>query len=391
MDLRSVPAGIRDILRHYQAAGHRAYLVGGCVRDALIGRVPGDWDICTSALPEETLALFDRTVPTGIRHGTVTVFYGEVQAEVTTFREDGDYSDHRRPDGVRFTGDLEKDLSRRDFTVNAMAMGLDGVLVDPFGGQEDLKNHVIRCVGNAAQRFREDALRMFRALRFAAQLNWSIDADTGEAIAQNAQLARFVAPERIRVEVEKTLLSPCPGWVWQMVTTGLLDAFIAHREVPQRDLSHLPQDPHLRWASFCFSLHDAGAIHDVSAFLRALRADSLTLRLCQAAVDIAASPFPTDDAALRRLLSKHGPEAVYCAAACGDFPENAPRIDKILASGACLDLAHLAVSGGDLRALGYDGPALGRALRCLLDMVLEDPACNQKNYLLNRLQEEPHG
>lgn len=387
MDLSAVPAGVRHMLRRFQTAGYEAYLVGGCVRDTLIGRVPGDWDICTSALPDQTIALFDRTVPTGLRHGTVTVFYGGVQAEVTTFRVDGGYSDHRRPDEVRFTNRLEQDLSRRDFTINAMAVGLDGQVIDLFGGQQDLQQRVIRCVGDPDVRFQEDALRMFRAFRFAAQLGFSFTAY--DAVRRNAHLARFVAPERICVEIEKTLLSPQPEFVQSMVRYGLLDAFLHRTDVPLVwDYAAAPPEKALRWTQFCATLRAAGAVDDIGAFLRGLRVDGHTARLCQKATEITADPFPADDPGLRRLIARYGPEAVRCAAACGDFRRDQSRIDGVLESGACLDLAHLAVTGTDLHALGYQGPVLGRALRRLLDAVLAHPECNKKEILLQLLQRE---
>ena len=205
-----LPRAIRGILETLEAAGHRGYVVGGCVRDALLGKVPDDFDICTSALPEQTMALFPRTIPTGLQHGTVTVLYEGMTAEVTVFRRETTYSDHRRPDAVAFTDSLTEDLSRRDFTVNAMAMDRRGILQDPFGGRADLAAGILRCVGDPDTRFQEDALRMFRGLRFSAQLGFPLHPDTAAAMRRNAHLGRFVAPERARTELEKTLLSPRP-------------------------------------------------------------------------------------------------------------------------------------------------------------------------------------
>lgn len=390
MDDLSVPAGVKGILRRFQDAGYEAYLVGGCVRDALLGRVPGDWDICTAALPEQTMALFDRTVPTGVKHGTVTVFYGGSQAEVTTFRKDGTYTDHRRPDDVQFTGLLSADLARRDFTVNAMAMDLDGNLIDLFGGQEDLKNHIIRCVGDPDQRFREDALRMFRMFRFAAQLGFSIDGAAGEAVDRNARLARFVAPERIHTELEKTLLSPKPFYAMAMARFGLLDAFLT-RDADFGDLSTPEPKASYRWAWFCAELTVQNCIESPETFLRALRADTATVRFCEQAEPLILTPLPKEDAALRRLMAEHGTDAVKCAAQCQWTREECARVDAILSSGACLDLAHLAVNGADLQALGYTGTDIGKTLHRLLDAVLEEPSCNNKETLLNLLKEVPHG
>lgn len=390
MDRLRVPAGVKGILRCLESAGYEAYLVGGCVRDMLLGRVPGDWDICTAALPEETMALFERTVPTGIKHGTVTVFYGGSQAEVTTFRADGTYTDHRRPDEVRFTDSLTEDLGRRDFTVNAMAMGLDGRIIDPFFGRKDLKNQLIRCVGLPDRRFQEDALRMFRALRFCAQLNWGMPVPTYDALRNNAHLARFIAPERIHTELEKTLLSPRPFYARAMAEYGLLDAFLT-RTPELYDLPEPEPKATYRWAWFCAGLMTQGCIDSPEAFLRALRADAATIRFCQQAVPLILAPLPEKDPALRRLMAEHGPEAVRCAAQCRDGQDVLPRIDAILASGACLDLAHLAVNGTDLQALGYAGTDIGKALHRLLDAVLTDPAQNEKEILLKLLKEDAHG
>lgn len=390
MDWLMVPAGIKGILRRFRDAGQEAYLVGGCVRDTLLGRTPGDWDICTAALPEETMALFDRTVPTGLKHGTVTVFYGGSQAEVTTFRKDGTYTDHRRPDDVQFTRNLIEDLGRRDFTINAMAMDLDGQIIDPFFGQKDLKNHSIRCVGLPDRRFQEDALRMFRALRFCAQLNWGMPVPTYDALRNNAHLARFVAPERIHTELEKTLLSPRPFYARSMAEYGLLDAFLT-RTPELYDLPEPEAKAPYRWAWFCAGLMTQGCIESPETFLRALRADTATVRFCTQAVPLILTPLPKKDADLRRLMAQHGAHAVKCAAQCQEASETLTRVDAILASGACLDLTHLAINGADLQALGYTGTDIGKALHRLLDAVLIDPVCNEKETLLNLLKEDPHG
>ena len=194
------------MLEALEAAGCEAWCVGGCVRDLRLGRTPGDWDVTTNALPEQTLALFgERAIPTGLQHGTVTVRTPERAVEITTFRRDGDYRDYRRPEQVTFTTSLEKDLSRRDFTVNAMAMDLRGTFRDPFGGTADLEAGILRCVGEPDRRFREDALRMMRGLRFAADLAFSIEPRTAEGIHRCAALLAQIAPERIQVELTKLL------------------------------------------------------------------------------------------------------------------------------------------------------------------------------------------
>lgn len=390
MDWTMVPAGVKDILRCCWDAGYEAYLVGGCVRDALLKRTPGDWDICTSALPEQTMALFSNTVPTGLKHGTVTVFYGGVQAEVTTFRTDGTYTDHRRPDNVRFTNSLTEDLSRRDFTINAMAIGPEDKLIDPFGGSTDLEQRIIRCVGDPDRRFREDALRMFRMFRFAAQLGFSMDSAAAEALARNVRSAKFVAPERIHMELEKTLLSSQPPYAMAIAQAELLSSFLSHR--PKAAGTFQPPEPKAayRWAWFCAELTAQGCIDSPEEFMRALHGNTATVRFCERTVPLILAPLPTDAAALRRLMSNHGTDAVLCAAQCQWEAEELSRIDTILTSGACLDLAHLAVNGADLQALGYQGTSIGHTLRRLLDAVLAYPTRNEKTYLLNLLKENSH-
>ena len=226
MSVVSPPAYVRQVLTTLQARGHSAFLVGGCVRDMILGVHPQDWDVCTGALPGEVLEIFPGSRPTGLRHGTVTVVLGKKRVEVTTFRRESGYGDHRHPDEVSFVGDLTADLSRRDFTINAIAVPPDGLVVDPFGGVQDIRDRVVRCVGEPAERFEEDALRMFRALRFSARLGFEIEPLTMAAIEAKAPLAAALAPERIRDEVEKLLLTRQPEKMAALVGAGLLDAFL---------------------------------------------------------------------------------------------------------------------------------------------------------------------
>ena len=226
----NVPEDARKIIQVLNDAGHEAYVVGGCVRDSVLGRTPADWDITTSASPAQVKELFRRTVDTGIKHGTVTVLMksgGELNGyEVTTYRIDGVYDDGRHPRNVTFTSDLSKDLERRDFTINAMAYHPEKGLVDLFGGREDLSNNVIRCVGDAEKRFGEDALRMMRAIRFAAQLGAQIEPDTYTAIKKLAPTLEKVSAERIRVEVEKLLMSDNPEFFRLFYESGLTKVFM---------------------------------------------------------------------------------------------------------------------------------------------------------------------
>lgn len=207
-----IPKQVAFIIDRLEQHGYEAYAVGGCVRDALLGREPHDWDITTSAKPEQVKALFKRTIDTGIQHGTVTIMEDHIGFEVTTYRIDGEYEDGRHPKEVQFTPDLKEDLRRRDFTINAMAYSPAKGLVDIFGGQEDLKEGIIRCVGSAEERFQEDALRIMRAVRFAAQLGFTIEEGTWKAIGKLVPNLKKVSAERIQVELTKLLMSPNPSW-----------------------------------------------------------------------------------------------------------------------------------------------------------------------------------
>ena len=226
------PKYVRQVLVTLQGRGYPAFLVGGCVRDMLLGVQPNDWDITTAALPEQLLELFPGARLTGGQHGTVTVRVNSHSVEVTPFRVEGGYRDHRHPELVQFVADLTADLSRRDFTVNAMALSADGLLSDPFGGAADLRRGVIRCVGEPERRFEEDALRMLRALRFSARLGFSIDLFTMEAIREKATLCAVLPPERVREELEKILLTAAPETALEAVSLGLLDSYL-HRRLPQ--------------------------------------------------------------------------------------------------------------------------------------------------------------
>lgn len=365
------PKYVLNILCALDSAGHRAVLAGGCVRDSLLGRRPSDWDIASSASPEEVLALFPRCVPTGIKHGTVTVLSGGGSVEVTAFRAEGGYSDHRRPDSVSFGCPLEADLARRDLTVNAMAMDAAGEITDPFGGRDDLRRRLLRCVGEPERRFDEDALRMLRTVRFSAQLGFEIEPRTLEAIRALAHLASGLSAERVRDELLKTLRSPAPGLVWQLVDLGLLGACLAPGDAsaPREALDVLPI--YARLAHFCRGLELGGYIMSTDRFLAALRFDGETLRRTASAVEV----LKSGSRDWKRLLRGHGEAAVLAA-----HPKNR-ALRAVLRSGECWELSSLAIGGRELAALGYSGPELGRELRRLLDHVIDCPADNRADIL----------
>ena len=369
--MKAPPKYVLNILCALDSAGHRAVLAGGCVRDSLLGRRPSDWDIASSASPEEVLALFPRCVPTGIKHGTVTVLSGGGSVEVTAFRAEGGYSDHRRPDSVSFGCPLEADLARRDLTVNAMAMDAAGEITDPFGGRDDLRRRLLRCVGEPERRFDEDALRMLRTVRFSAQLGFEIEPRTLEAIRALAHLASGLSAERVRDELLKTLRSPAPGLVWQLVDLGLLGACLAPGDAsaPREALDVLPI--YARLAHFCRDLELGGYIMSTDRFLAALRFDGETLRRTASAVEV----LKSGSRDWKRLLRDHGEAAVLAA-----HPKNR-ALRAVLRSGECWELSSLAIGGRELAALGYSGPELGRELRRLLDHVIDCPADNRADIL----------
>ena len=359
------------IVKGLCAAGFPAYYVGGCVRDRLLGRPVHDWDVTTAALPEEVMALFEHCVPTGIRHGTVTVFLDGAQAEVTTFRTEGVYLDGRHPSEVRFVRTLAEDLSRRDFTINAMAMDADGNVTDLFGGRDDLARRCIRCVGDPEKRFREDALRMLRAYRFSAQLGFALDAATAGAVERCAPLAAALSMERIRDEMEKTLLSPRPPVLRTMADAGLLKA-AGIDALPELDwLAELPAEPSVRWAG-------------LKVLYPALEPSQLRLpsRLCSLIGRAASAYCPQlDRITIKRAVAENGTEAAEIAAALAG---EGALLSEILASGECVTLGQLAVSGSDLSWLR--GREVGQMLHALLAHVLRHPEENSRETLLNLAQ-----
>lgn len=372
------PNYVEFILKTLTDAGFQAVLVGGCVRDAVMSRRPGDWDMGTSAAPEQVTALFPRTVPTGIAHGTVTVMCGKRGCEVTSFRADGGYDDGRHPRSVRFTGSLEEDLRRRDFTMNAMAMGIDGHITDLFGGREDIARRLIRCVGDAETRFGEDALRIFRAYRFSAQLGFEIEETTLAAARKCAPLCAALSAERVRDELKKTLYSPRPQLIGDMLRDGLLCGRVTGSgDAPELSrLASLPR--YARLAHLCAALEKAGFIAAGEDFLTALRFDKNTVLTASRASYI----IRTGSRDYKRLLRDYGEAAALAA-----YPRSA-ALRGVLRSGECYSLAQLAVSGEDMRALGYRGRDIGAALSCLLEHVIDCPEDNRKEILCKLAQRE---
>ncbi len=388
MNGKAPPKYVISVLKRLESHGFSAFMVGGCVRDIIMGRRPNDWDICTSALPEEVVAIFTHSRPTGIQHGTVTVMIHGSSVEITTFRSDGEYKDHRRPDSVRFISDLKGDLERRDFTSNALALPLSGEICDLFGGRDDIEKKLIRCVGDPDKRFNEDALRMLRAFRFSAVLDFEIEPLTLAAIRNNAQLSEGLAKERVRTELEKILLSNSPQVISDVIEYGLLcEIVVENSSVSDLDLLKiLPKNRSLRWSGLCAILMKNGVISDAATFLTALRLDTATIRNCGAGCALTAESAPANKLSWKRLLSEYGTETGNCAAAACEVLYGSGHLRllrSVIRSGECFSLRQLAVSGDDLVGLGYQGIELGGALCTLLNQVLEHPLDNEKAFLLD--------
>ena len=354
------------IIKTLEDAGFEARYVGGCVRDTLLDRPIHDWDIASQALPEDVLRLFPHCVPTGIRHGTVTVLLDGVSAEVTTYRLDGAYHDGRHPDGVRFVRSLAEDLARRDFTINAMAMDESGAVTDLFGGREDLSRRVIRCVGEPETRFREDALRMLRAYRFAAQLGFSLDAQTQAAIRRCAPLCASLSRERVREEAEKTLLSDRPEYFGRMLAEGLLEACMRTENADFSGLSALPKTPEARWtaAKLRCPAFDPAAFRLPAKLCRLIELTAQTWREGRTEVE------------WKRLIAEHGWETAHLQA---DL-QRTDTVRQIELRGDCVTLRQLAVTSADFPTLC--GKDVGRMLHLLLVYALEHPDQNTKTQLL---------
>ena len=429
---------VLNILNRLRHEGYTAYVAGGAVRDLLMGNAPHDYDIATSARPEDVKRIFEKTIDTGLKHGTVTVVYNKVGYETTTFRSDGEYRDGRHPDSVRYVTDPREDCRRRDFTINAMMYSPAEGIIDCFGGREDIKRKVIRCVGKPERRFREDALRMLRAVRFSAVLSFEIDEYTKRAIRKCAPLIRRVSSERILEELNKILLSDNPDYFRELHKLGLLQFIIPQLEKcfgePQKNKYHIydvgehimhtvkntPRDFTLRWAALmhdigkpcCSSTDNAGIIHfyghhresrriavDV---LHRLRMDGESIKNIAVLVenhDVRVEPLP---AAVKRTMARCGAplfekllqlqKADNMAKNAKYFPEKIKRIEavsqiynEILAEDQPYLLSQLVINGGDLIKMGYrPGRIIGDTLKTLTDEVIINPRLNNRDYLLSR-------
>ena len=425
-----IPEQVNSILESLQKSGYEAYVVGGCVRDALLGREPNDWDITTSALPMEVKSVFPRTVDTGLQHGTVTVLCGGTGYEVTTFRVDGVYEDGRHPKEVTFTPSLREDLKRRDFTINAMAYNNESGLVDLFGGQKDLENGIVRAVGDPVQRFTEDALRIMRAIRFSAQLGYEIDPETLRAASALAPNLRRISSERIREELEKTLVSDRPELLRTAWAAGITKEFIPEfdrcMETDQinphhcytvgehilKGVSLVRKDRILRITMFlhdiakpiCHTVDEEGIDHFrghaevgcnlAKTILQRLKYDNATIRKVTTLVKYHDTQIRLTEPSVPLLLEVK--QADFLAQSTFQREEKQEKFDtlraiyeRVLERGDCLSLRELAVNGSDLIETGVKpGREVGNILARMFEEVLNVPEHNNKEYLLGRFVKE---
>ncbi len=441
----NINSGARTIIDTLEENGYSAYIVGGAVRDMLMGKTPHDFDITTSALPSDVKRIFKRTIDTGLKHGTVTVIESNVGYEVTTFRTESGYSDARHPQDVKFITSVEKDLERRDFTINAMAYNPKRGLVDIFGGESDLKKGIVRTVGTAEERFSEDALRMLRAVRFSAVLDFEIEKETKKAIKKCSPLIRKVSAERIRDEINKILMSQKPEEISSLHTYGLLRYIIPELDrcfgTRQKNKYHIydvfnhiihtventPDDLVLRWAALlhdigkpgCFSCDANGTIHFyghhresvklADDILHRLRIDRDTIYDILILIENHDVRIENSPPGVKRMMNKTGAilfekllllqEADNRAKNMKFFREKKRKLDetleiykRVLAENQPYTVSDLTVNGKDLIKIGYKpGRVLGDTLKILLDEVIINPELNRREYLLSRAKEIKKG
>ena len=392
--------GAALLLDALHGAGHAAYAVGGCVRDSLLGLDPHDWDLCTSARPEQVMALFgeEKCIPTGLQHGTVTVKQGGRFYETTTFRTEGAYSDGRHPDAVCFVPDVREDLARRDFTINAMAYSAEEGLIDPFGGRDDLAAHLVRAVGEPERRFEEDALRILRLYRFAARFSFAIDPATGAAARALGLHLDCVSAERIQEELLKLLAAPRPGSYLEPAVLAVVLPELEPEKQPERfaelcrtidRIEPTAENVPARLAALLCPLGEAGA----RKALRKLKcSNALTDEVTALERETPGTPNTTLTIQAKRLLGRYElPTIQRLTALCsarhpeqtGTFAALRAEAERLTAENACCRVSQLAVNGRDLMAAGVrPGPGLRQVLNALLEAVITGQTPNEKDALL---------
>lgn len=373
----SIPEYVQNILNRLHSAGYEAYIVGGCVRDFLMGRKPHDFDVCTSATPQQIKDCFSdhRTIDTGIDFGTVIVLESHYPVEITTYRTDGQYRDSRHPESVNFTSDLKEDLARRDFTMNAIAYSENEGLVDFYDGVEAINKRKIKAVGNGEERFREDALRIMRGLRFSAVLNFSIEEETARAMKIHMESISDVSGERIQAELSKMIMGENADMVIKEYGEGLTKAIYGFR--PEK-ICNLPLVPFVRLAELF--------PENTEECLKKLRYDKHTIRNASEINKIKKEKFPADRPSVLRLLNRYGEEITSC------YYERYGRkeeLDKILSEKPCYTVRQLAVTGREIIEAGCsEGPETGKYLKLVLNQVIDGKLGNTEREILEFINEE---
>ena len=433
-----MPKDVEKIIEHLNSAGYEAYVVGGCVRDSIMEKTPHDWDICTSATPEVVKSLFSHTTDYGMKHGTITVFADKEGYEITTFRAETDYSDHRHPDTVEFVTDLNSDLSRRDFTINALAYNNESQLIDMFNGLDDIRNQIIRCVGNADERFKEDALRILRALRFATTLGFDIEDKTSEAIHYNVHLLKYIAEERKRDELMKLLggnyttkiLLEYSDVIAEVIPeiqlcVGFNQNNRYHCYDVYEHMVHAVENGITPLEKFALLIHDIGKPHCYTEdkngghfyghpaiseeiakdVVNHLKFDNDSKKAVLELVKYHDIEIPITKKSVLKLLNRLGEERALqlMDIKLADILAHAPGtqdaliekwkifnrlLGEVLVEGNCFSRKNLAVNGNDIKALGVsEGPEIGRIIQTLMGEVMSEQLANEKEVLLNRANE----
>ena len=393
-----LPEKVKLIIERLESHGFEAYAVGGCVRDKILKRVPDDWDITTSAKPEEVKVLFCVTIDTGIKHGTVTVLIEKEGFEVTTFRLDGDYTDGRHPDNIEFTASLTEDLKRRDFTINAMAYSERRGLVDKFGGTEDLKNRLIRAVGIPEERFGEDALRLLRALRFAAQLNFEIEENTYKSVKNLSNTIEKASAERVAKELEKLILSNNPDKMRLVYESGIMSVWLPElNEYFKNDIdkaevylkamksAFYADRKELLMIRLSLLLERTGAEAAYKA-LRRLKLDNETVSAVKKLVDLSEISLEKDEYEMRKTMSLAGKRLMplfFEVRRAKGLADKSFLYENIIIRGDCTEISELKINGNDLIQLGIPkGKMIGETLTNLLDKVIKEPELNTREGLI---------
>ena len=392
----TLPTKVKQIISRLEKADFEAYAVGGCVRDSILKRSPEDWDITTSAKPEEVKKLFSTTIDTGLQHGTVTVVIEKEGFEVTTFRLDGDYTDGRHPDRVAFTSSLTEDLRRRDFTINAMAYSEKRGLIDEFDGERDLEDGVIRAVGEAKERFSEDALRMLRAIRFAGQLNFKIADETFDAIKELSPNIAKVSVERIAKELEKLLLSGNPEYIALVYETGIFSVIAPEvamlfengeisASIKALSRASFPEKKELYQIRLAIFLEGLGADKAANLFKR-LKLDNDTINTVKKLLGLSLREVENNETDMRRTVKEAGhkmmPLLLEMRRAKG-LKDNKEMYQTVIDNGYCTSISELNINGKDLMDAGIPkGALIGSTLERLLELVIEKPELNTRESLL---------